>query len=129
MENLVTLRGRRFRIETMSARDGSWITHQAMNKRMPLGMDKSLPGLDTNRPDLSEPEFHAIQDKLLASVSELIEVGAEAAPKRIFANGGFTIPGIENDPNLVFQLTRLAFVHNVTPFFIDLDSSSDASGN
>jgi hypothetical protein len=125
-----TLRGRRFRIDMMSARNGSWILHQTLNKRMPLGMDKQLPGLDATRPDLTEDEFHQIQDRLLGCISELIEVPGttEAAAKRIFEDGRFTIPGIETDPNLVYQLTQIAFVHTVTPFFIDRDSTSGETG-
>jgi hypothetical protein len=125
-----TLRGRRFRIDMMSARDGSWILHQTLNKRMPLGLDKQLPGLDATRPDLTEAEFHVIQDKVLGTVSELVEVPGttESAAKRIFEDGRFTVPHIENDPNLVYQLTQIAFVHTVTPFFIDRDSKSGETG-
>jgi len=124
---IITLRKRRFRIDMLSARDGSWVTHQAMAKRMPLGIDKTLPGLNPKRGDLDEAEFHAIQDKVLGAVSELIGVNGQDAAKRIFESGIFAVPGIENDPNLILQLTRIAFVHNVLPFFIDPDSESSGT--
>jgi hypothetical protein len=127
-QKVVTMRGRRFRFDPMSARDGSWVLNLTLNKKMPLGLDKSLPGLDPNRPDLTEDEFHSVQDKVLGTISELIEVNGAKAARKILDNGRFQVAGIDSDPNLVFTMTRVAFLHTVLPFFDDPESESTGTG-
>jgi hypothetical protein len=121
------LRDRKFVMNPLSARDGSFILNQAMTKTLPFSVEARLPNLPKflppGRPFLTEEEFHVIQDRLLAPVTELVKVlgkeGEEAEhEKKIFVNGRL-IPSIDSDLYIVQQLTECALLRTILPFFID----------
>jgi hypothetical protein len=123
----IELRGRNFRIDTLSARDGSWILNEALAQKLPMGLDEVLPGLDPTRPLIPQSIFHEVQDLLLSKVYEVITVpGKDGStteiPKLIFVGGAFTLPGLAEDLFIVARLTMVALLHNLLPFFLDPES-------
>lgn len=118
------IKGRRFQIGLLSARDGSWVLNEALTKRLPLGLEAVLPFLSPDRPTMTEADFHNVQDRLLSAVSELIAVvdprsgePGQEIPKKIFSAGKFQIPSLESDLFTVARLTTLSMMANILPFF------------
>jgi hypothetical protein len=122
------IKGRKFQITVLSARDGSWILNETLTKRLPLGLEAVIPFLGPDRPTMSESDFHCVQDKLLSGVSELITAGETEVPKKIFVNGKFQIPNLEDDLFIVARLTTLSLMATILPFFqSSLESTNPAT--
>lgn len=119
------LKGRKFQIGILSARDGSWVLNEALTKRLPLGLEAVIPFLGPDRPTMSEADFHNVQDRLLSAVSELVTVGDTEVPKRIFTGGKFQIPNLENDLFIIARLTTLSMMATILPFFRESLASID----
>jgi hypothetical protein len=111
------LKGRRFQIGILTARDGSWVLNESLTKKLPLGLEAVLPFLGPDRPAMSESDFHNVQDRLLSTVAELVTVGDQEVAKKIFAHGKFQIPNLENDLFVVARLTTLSLMATILPFF------------
>jgi hypothetical protein len=118
----VEINGVRYQVGRMTARTGSWILAQIFTKIMPatvegnLGFD--LPG---GRSEMSEEEFHNLQDHCLAVCSRYEELppgsGRETAMPIMASPGVFAVKELEYDLVAVLGLTIHALVFNVACFF------------
>jgi hypothetical protein len=99
----VEIKGRRYRIDLISAFDGDWIAQQVTTG------------------NYSEPvTYRRCQELLLASVSvyESVRGGAEI-PMRIFGKGQWLVPGLTIDRDIMALrgLVTAALDFNLGPFF------------
>lgn len=115
-EKIVTISGRKFKIEKFDALTGSYIAFMLIEKFLPMGLEAKLglPSMPTGREMMSRAEFAALQKDCLGVVSEVLP--ARAAPV-IAENGSWGIENIEKDTRLVLLLTVHALAFNVAGFF------------
>jgi len=119
----VQLNGTRYQIGRMTARNGSWVAMQIMGKIMPSTVESELGGitLPANRREMSEEEFHSIQDHCLAVCAryERQPNGMEVAIPVFVRPDTFTCKELEFDLLSIVALTAHALLFNITPFFAE----------
>jgi hypothetical protein len=118
----VDISGVRYQIGKMTARDGSWIAMQILTKVLPAGLDEKVTGgssLPAKRSEMSEQEFHNIQDHCLAVCARYKLVGNVEAALPVFDRPGKLNPDLEHDVLTVMALTAHALAFNIAPFFAE----------
>lgn len=116
---VVELSSGRYRVDKMTARNACWIVTQLLTKMMPSAVETNIDfNLPQNRAEMSEQEFHNIQDHCLR-VCYLIENQPSGVPAAlpIMAEGTWAVPDIEHDIITVLLLTIHALTFSVAPFF------------
>lgn len=119
----IPLGDRKYRIGRMSARNGSWVAAQLMTKMLPGIAAKMMEAmlatpLPAGRSELSEAEFHNIQDHCLAVCSRLEMNGDQAFYMPLVSEQGtWAIKELEDDAFTVLSLTVHALIFNILPFF------------
>jgi hypothetical protein len=112
----------RYQIARMDARTGSWIAMQLLTKLFPFNME-AMMGLDVsklpaNRTELTETEFHNIQDHCLKVVARFDTVGTGTVPIPVLMKSGvWSFKDLETDVVTVLALTAQSLVFNIGPFF------------
>lgn len=119
----VTIGDFKYQIKKMDPRTGSWIATNLVTKMLPSmmsGADDITAGakLPPGRAELSEVEFHNIQDHCLEVCYRYEKVGEQIVPITVFRDGKFSA-GMDLDVVEVLQLTFHALLFNVAPFFGD----------
>lgn len=118
----IDISGVRYQVCKMTARDGSWIAMQILTKVLPAGLDEKVTGgssLPAKRSDMSEQEFHSIQDHCLAVCRVYKLVGSMDVPHPVFDRPGQLRPELEHDVLTVMALTAHALAFNIAPFFAE----------
>lgn len=115
-EKIVTISGRKFKIEKFDALTGSYIAFMLAEKFLPMGLEAKagFGDMPKNRQLMSREEFAQLQRDCLSVVSEVLP--ARSAPV-IAENGSWGVENIEKDTRLVLLLTVHALAFNVAGFF------------
>lgn len=115
-EKIVTISGRKFKVEKFDALTGSYIAFMLAEKFLPMGLEAKvgLTNMPKGRELLSREEFAQIQKDCLSVVSEVLP--ARTAPV-IAENGLWGVNDIEKDTRLVLLLTVHALAFNIAGFF------------
>jgi hypothetical protein len=113
----VTIDGQRYRIGRFSARTGSWILFQLLNKALPalVGSQLEFGGKLGGGVQMSEADFLNLQDHCLMVCGRYRESGvAEPIMK---SPGVFALKDVEYDILACMGLTVHALAHNFSDFF------------
>lgn len=111
----------KYRIYRLTARNGSWIVAQIATKILPSGMEGMLgvsSQLPANRQEMTESEFHNIQDHCLRVCSRHDLIGEQPTYTVVLrGDGRFSFPDLEFDALTVVTLTVHALLFSCGPFF------------
>lgn len=136
---IIEVNGRKFRLNKMSARTGTFMLLKITKILPPILENISLDQLDEDNfnikelnlskllePifDMDEKEFHYIQDNCLKTVEEILPAGAQAV---LNDNGQWGVLNIEFDMALVMNLTVQSLWFNLQGFFKGMPFSSTAN--
>lgn len=123
----VEINGRKFILNKMDARTGSFMLFKLMKILTPIFKsikvdkleemkleDLNLSDLASSLFDLPEKEFRYIQDNCLQVVNVMLPAG----PRQLLTkHGEWGISGIEFDTSLIMNLTIQSLIFNVQGFF------------
>lgn len=113
----VELKGQRYQIGELSAREGSWVVMQVLTKAIPGGLEGLLSAsLPENRTVMTEAEFHNLQDLLLSVVRRVEKAGAPL-PVFVLDSKIIAVPELKNDSRTILSLTIQSLMHNLSDFF------------
>ena len=115
----VTLGENVYEINPFTPRVGSWILAQVLTKIFPSAIESQL-GIDNSmkKTEMSEEEFHNIQDHCLAVVKRFVDVGGNRVAMSIMKDKErFAMPDLEYDLITVMALTVHVLLFNIVPFF------------
>jgi hypothetical protein len=123
----IEVEGRKFRLNKLDARTGSYMTFKLVGILTPLFKNIDLESLEDLKLNdlniiemssslfkLSEDDFRFVQDNCLQVVDELLPAGLQ---KVLDKSGKWGVLDIEFDAALVMNLTIQSLVFNVTGFF------------
>ena len=114
-----------YQIRKMNARTGSWLAMQIMTKLLPGAMEGALQDelagastpLTSSRSEMTEAEFHNLQDHCLAVCYRYQMVGEMNTPMPILAGTRFAFADLEDDLLTVMALTFHSLLWTAKPFF------------
>ena len=115
----IDLRGHRYQVGKMTATDGCWVAMQIFTKVMPGMLENKVgvTGLPSGRSDMSEQEFHNIQNHCLAVCKRFTVVGDVPVAEPVMRGERFAFKDLEHDVLTVMGLTAHALIFNVLEFF------------
>jgi Phage tail assembly chaperone protein, TAC len=129
----IELEGIRYQLRKFDARTGSWIAVQIASYLLPSAVETAVlenaaktdgggivvpEGFQKNKRQMTETEFHNIQDHCLAVVSRY--EGPNPLPVPIVhGSGRWAFPEMENDFITVLALTAQVLLFNMKSFFED----------
>lgn len=120
----VTIGDNVYQLTRMNPRIGSWIVAQLLTKMLPPGIghamlsELKLPvNLPENRNEMTEEQFHNLQDHCLMVVRRYNKAGI--AEPIMIPNGTFCFPDLDYDVVTIMGLTVHSLMFNVKPFFVE----------
>lgn len=120
-EKDVTIKGQRYQITKLPATISGWLAVQIATKMLPAFVESKLKieGLSANRSEISESEFHNVQNHCLSACKKYEVVGQQDVPQPILVGGKWVFKDLEYDVVTVLGLTVQALLFNIDPFFQD----------
>ncbi len=120
----VSFEDRRYRIRKMTPQVGSWIAMQLLSYTLPtyVAMQLAQAGMtlpsSVGKKDMTEADFHNLQDHCLALVDRYADVAGTPVAQPVYVNGVFD-PTLNIELPEVMLLTAHALLFNMLSFFAE----------